>query len=84
MAANAILKGPEKWLAISEIRKKAEGKIKKVRSVLVQRDSRLNSTSRSQYFVDKYPLIEKTREQKDKIIDERNALELKLKIIVAR
>ncbi len=84
MTVNAILKGPEKWLAITEIRKKAKNEMKKIQTALVQRNFGLNSTSRSQYFVDKYPLIEKTREEREKITEERNALELKLRLIAAR
>ncbi len=84
MTVNAILKGPEKWLAIAEIRKKAKNKMKKIQTALVLRNSGLNSTSRSQYFVDKYPLIEKTSAEWRNALEERNALELKLRLIAAR
>ena len=80
------LRGPEKWLAIAETQKKLKKEMKKIQTTLLQRNSGLtNSTSRSQYFIDKYPLIEKTRAEREKIIEERkNAPTEKTRLIIAR
>ncbi len=77
MTANATLKGPEKWLAAAEIRKKEKKGTEKIQTTVVLRNYRLNSTSGSQYFVDKYPLIEKTHEEWRTVLDKRSALQLK-------
>lgn len=70
MTANTVLTGQEKWLAIADARKKAQKEVQKTQPGLLPRNSGLvGSAVRSQYFVDKYPLIEKTREER------RNALE---------
>jgi hypothetical protein len=84
LAANARLKGPEKWVAAAEIRKKEKKGMEKIQTTLALRNFRLNSTSGSQYFVDKYPLIEKTREEWGNVLEKRNALELKILPIAAR
>gem|GEM_PF-6678319 len=69
------LKGPEKWLAIAENRKKVKKELKKIQTALSLRSSRLTDpAARSQYFVDKYPLIEKTREEWRIILEEKARL----------
>lgn len=87
MTADTIkstLRGPEKWLAAAEARKKQKSE-QKIKTGLLIRKTGLNDlTIRSQYFVDKYPLIEKTRGEREKIIEERNVLELRQRLIAAR
>jgi len=84
LTANARLKGPERWVAAAEIRKKAKKEMKKIQTELVLRNPRLNSIRGSQYFVDKYPLIEKTREEWGNVLEKRSALEQKILPIAAR
>lgn len=77
MASNAKMTGPERWVAMAETRKREKREIEQNQAARAARPQKLNLASGSQYFVEKYPLAEKTREEWTAILEKRKALQAK-------